>query len=616
MRLPLRACVVVIAVAAAASMARAQPSTSPRPIKRVLTIHAGAEAYPGSARLDETITRVLYAHPDIEVDYYVEFLENEEFGETADTSLRDYIRMKFRNRPLDVIIVNAAPAVQFALRHRAELFPGVPMVFIAAAPPAELLRREIPGATGMVRDQSTVETLDLALKLHPGTRRVHVVAYAPAVVGYQQRVHAPLKPITQRVTLTFANEPTLAEALAVIKQLPADSLVLYARYSPTTKGRVIFPDEMLPQFAAASPVPIYSAIETNLNKGVVGGMMRSEIGTAMRLGEMTLRILEGEKPENIPIEATRMAPIFDWRQLQRWGIDESLLPQGADVRFREPTVWELYRNYVIATVVIVIAQLLLIAGLLTQRARLREAHDTIRARETSLLSSYERIKQMAGRLIYAQEAARADIARDLHDDICQRLAHVAIGVTGLRTATGDIQDATTQQWFQELERDTRNTFDGIRRLSHELHPATLRLLGLVPALRAHCTEVTKRQDVAVHFTAGDDIGYLKPEVAVCLFRIAQEALRNGIEHGGATNLTANLERAGNTVELTVSDDGRGFDVDAVRASGGGLGLVTMEERVNLVGGSMSVVSEVGGGTTVQVRAPAAATAPERAPTLV
>jgi signal transduction histidine kinase len=615
MHLSFRACAVLIAVAATTNMARAQQS-SPRPIKRVLMIHSGAEAYPGSAKLDATITKVLHAHPAIEIDYHVEHLENEEFGESADLSLRDYIRTKFRDRPIDIVMVNTSPAVQFALRHRAELFPGVPMVFVAAAPPAELLRREIPGVTGMVRDPSQTETVDLALKLHPGTTRVHVVAYAPAVVGYHQRVQAQLMPIAQRVTLTFANEPTLAETLAVIKQLPADSLVLYARYSPTTKGRVIFPDEMLPQFAEASPVPIYSPIETNLDKGVVGGMMRGEVATAVRLGEITLRILEGEKPENIPIEATRMSPIFDWRQLRRWGIDESLLPQGADIRFRELTVWEQYRNYVIVTVVIVIAQLLLIAGLLTQRARLRDAHDTIRARETSLLSSYERIRQMAGRLIHAQEAARAEIARDLHDDICQRLAHVAIGVTSLRTATGDIQDAKTQEGFKELDRDTRNTFDGIRRLSHELHPATLRLLGLVPALRSHCGEVAKWHDVEVIFTGGDEIGRLQPEVAVCLFRIAQESLRNGIAHGGATKLTVKLERVSDTVELTVTDDGGGFDVETVRASGGGLGLVTMQERVNLVGGTMSVASEVGGGTTVRVRAPAPVTAPERAPTLV
>src|SRR5688500_9290392 len=215
----------------------------------------------------------------------------------------------------------------------------------------------------MVRDPSQIETLELALTLHPGTRRVHVVAYAPAVVGYQQRLQAQLMPLAQRVTMTFANEPTLAEALEVIRQLPADSVVLYARYSPTTKGRVIFPDEMLPQFAAASPVPIYSAIETNLGQGVVGGMMRGELATAVRLGEMALRILEGEKPENIPIEAARIAPIFDWRQIERWGIDPARLPPDAGIRFRGQTLWELHGAYILATIAVVAAQLLLIGAL-------------------------------------------------------------------------------------------------------------------------------------------------------------------------------------------------------------------------------------------------------------
>ena len=109
--------------------------------------------------------------------------------------------------------------------------------------------------------------------------------------------------------------------LAALKTLPADSLILYVRYSPVNKGRVIFPDELLPEIAEAAPVPIYSSLETNIGKGVVGGMMRSGIADAERLGEMALRILEGAAPENVPVEGARVRPIFDWRQLRRWGID-------------------------------------------------------------------------------------------------------------------------------------------------------------------------------------------------------------------------------------------------------------------------------------------------------
>jgi signal transduction histidine kinase len=298
------------------------------------------------------------------------------------------------------------------------------------------------------------------------------------------------------------------------------------------------------------------------------------------------------------------SPTFDWREVQRWGIPAAALPQGSVIHFRTPSVWETYRAYIVGTIVVVLAQAALIAALLTNRRKRKKAEETIRAREASLRASYDRIRSMAGRLINAQEAARAGIARDLHDDVCQKLAYVSIGVNSLRTAKGDIQDPETQKVFEELEKDTRNTFDGIRRLSHDLHPATLRLLGLAPALRSHCAEIAKRHAVEVKFDSGE-IGTVDTDVAVCFFRIAQESLRNGIDHGSATHLAVSLARAGDRLEMTVADDGRGFDVQAVRSNGAhGLGLVTMEERINIVGGHASIASEVGHGTTVRVEGPA------------
>ena len=122
------------------------------------------------------------------------------------------------------------------------------------------------------------------------------------------------------VTLTYSNEPSLPEMLAALKTLPADSLILYARYSPATRGRVIFPDELLPEIAEAAPVPIYSSLDTYIGKGVVGGMMRSDISLATRVGEVTLGSSKGRSRKTFPSKP-RASPIFDWRQVQRWGID-------------------------------------------------------------------------------------------------------------------------------------------------------------------------------------------------------------------------------------------------------------------------------------------------------
>ena len=163
-----------------------------------------------------------------------------------------------------------------------------------------------------------------------------------------------------------------------------------------------------------------------------------------------------------------------------------------------PTVWEAYRPYIIGTIVVVAAQLLAIAGLLVQRARRRRAEETVRAREATIRASYKRIRQLAGRLIKAQEATRADIARDLHDGVCQELAGVSIAVGQPQEVVR--LDSGRAHAAGACRRSTRDAGDvqGIRRLSHDLHPATLRLVGLATALRAHCVEVEKRHAVQVH----------------------------------------------------------------------------------------------------------------------
>jgi signal transduction histidine kinase len=331
--------------------------------------------------------------------------------------------------------------------------------------------------------------------------------------------------------------------------------------------------------------------------------MRDGRETGSRLGEIALHIAEGTRPEDIPIEKVRRMPTVDWRQIQRWRIDPALVPREATVLFRTPKIWESYPRLIAGTAIVMVVQLALIVGLLTQRARRRRAEQTIEKREDTLRSSYERIRNLAGRLINTEEATRAAIARDLHDDLCQRLVSASIAVNGLKMAKGQLHGAEVQRSLSELENDLGTVFDGIRRMSHELHSSTLRLLGLVPALKSLCKEVEKRHAVEVFFKTEGDVTQIPPDVALCLYRIAQESLRNGVVHGHAQQLAVSLSRSKDSFELTVSDDGCGFSLDAVRHAGGGLGLVSMEERAHLIGGEVHIASAPRLGTTVHVRVP-------------
>jgi signal transduction histidine kinase len=595
-----------IAFASLCPAASAQGETP----RTVLTIHWGSESAPSTGRLDAAIRGVLLARPNARVDYFAEYLETEEFpAEAASIALRDYIRRKFEGRHIDVVIAVASASLQFALQYREELFPGAPIVFLAVALPQAVIDRAVPGVTGLVNDTPFGETLDLALKLHPTTKQVFVVAQAPSVVGYDERVRSALRRFTDRVNLVYVEEQTVPALLAAVKTIPPQSLLLYTRYAPTQPVPNQYPKDVVDLIAAIAPVPIYGVSDLYIGTGVVGGMLRSTDAGGTDVGKITLQILDGRSPDSIPIGAVSTVPMFDWREVKRWGIDLSQLPPQSKVFFRTPTEWESYHRYIIGTIVIVTAQLLLITGLLTQRVRRRRAEKALRAQEASLRTSYERIRLLAGRLINAQETARASIAQDLHDDICQHLAYVSMAIDRLITSAGEIQSAESQRSLADLAREIRTTFNSIRRLSHDLHPATLRVLGLAPALKSHCTEVASRHNVEVTFTSEGDLTQVSPDVAICFFRIAQESLRNGIVHGDASRFSVSVSRSGEDLVMIVTDNGRGFDIDAVRRQGSAFGLVSMEERARVVGADVQIITGLRLGTTIRVRGPAVSTEP-------
>jgi len=234
--------------------------------------------------------------------------------------------------------------------------------------------------------------------------------------------------------------------------------------------------------------------------------------------------------------------------------------QGDVLDVTGPTAWELYRWYIVAAASLVALQSILIAALLAQRARRRRAEEAIGTNEAALRTSYERIRQLTGRLINAQEAARTRIARDLHDDVCQELAGLSIAVSALKRWRRNVQDTSTQEVLSALQRRALGLVERVRRLSHDLHPSTLRHVGLAGALEAHCIEIEQQYDAQVTFTSEGDLRHISDDAALCLFRISQEALRNATTHGNARRLSVSATRSHRYIELTVTDDGAGFDM--------------------------------------------------------
>jgi PAS domain S-box-containing protein len=208
---------------------------------------------------------------------------------------------------------------------------------------------------------------------------------------------------------------------------------------------------------------------------------------------------------------------------------------------------------------------------------------------------------MSRRLIEAQEQERARIARELHDDMGQRLALLANELELLHQSIPDLR-LEVKSCISEMQKNTTQIATDIQTLSHELHSAKLEYLGVAVAMRSLCQEFGAQQKVKAEFTSHDVPSPLPPDISLCLFRVLQEALRNAVKHSGGRHFNVELWGTSDEIHLAVSDSGMGFDRETARR-GRGLGLISMEERLKLLKGTFSIESKPKRGTTIRARVP-------------
>ena len=210
----------------------------------------------------------------------------------------------------------------------------------------------------------------------------------------------------------------------------------------------------------------------------------------------------------------------------------------------------------------------------------------------------ENLASMSRKLIESQEQERARIGRELHDDINQRLAMLAVELEQLQADPSEVQTR-----LQKLQKQTTELSSDVQALSHELHSSKLEYLGVISGMKSWCGEFGERQKMEIDFKS--DVSTKLPfDVGICLFRVLQESLHNAAKHSGVKHIDVQLQEASNEIHLTVNDLGRGFDVDTA-LQGQGLGLTSMRERVRLFNGSIAIQSKPMGGTTIHVRIPLA-----------
>ena len=356
----------------------------------MVLLYPDARLLPESLAVEQGIRSTLEPAVASGIDFYTEYLDLGLAAEDpTDQSLTRFLRRKYQGRKVDLVIPVAFPALHFFLRHRAELFPGVPAIFCAANLDAIKGLDLGSDITGVRLRSEWGATLEAALKVDPGLKQVIVITGASEIDrDLEAAAVEDLARYRHRVALTYLTGLPMAQLRDAVARLPKDSAVLFVSLLRDGGGRLFTNPEAVSLIARASNVPVYSWAETYLGHGIVGGRLASFEAQGAKAAELGLRILGGEQPRNVPIvDGEGAAYIFDVRQLRRWGIGENRLPHGSIVRYQDPSLWSLYRGYV-AGGTLALGVISLMWGLLLQRAGRRRVELSLdeRLKFESLLS--------------------------------------------------------------------------------------------------------------------------------------------------------------------------------------------------------------------------------------
>lgn len=362
-------------------------SASSKP--EIIAIYASDPGLPATEEVRRGFRSVLRTHEDSSPAIYEEYLDVARFpGRDHLERSASFFEAKYSGRSVEVVVAIGHTALEFALERRARLFPNAKVVFSVVR--AERIREtDLPPDTfGIVSEFDPVRTLELALGLQADARNVFVIT-GTSTLGrsWEKIARQKFAQFEGRLLLTFLAGLPLETVIERVSSLPPNSVIVYLSMFEDGTGRKFVPREIAGKIASAANAPTYSVYDTYVGQGIVGGYMDTFEAVGQATGTLVQQVLAGEQPGVAVHEAETHKFVVDGRQMERWGLDESRLPPGAEVRYRPPSIWDQYRNEVVAGVVLLALQFIFIIALLMER---RHRHNT----ERSLRESEERYRNV------------------------------------------------------------------------------------------------------------------------------------------------------------------------------------------------------------------------------
>jgi signal transduction histidine kinase len=538
--------------------------------------------------------------PAKQYSIYVEHLDFNRFrGPEYELGLKNFFATKYKDRPLGVIVAVGVGALQYVLRSRAELWPAVPVVFTFVNP--QLLGALPTDVTGTTFRLKLSDMVAAARAVVPNLNQIAVVGDPLNTLVPYRNMHDEIPAVTATglQILDLTGRP-MRDVRTGVANLPVRTAILYPGMYTDGEGTYLTPVEGLRRFAEVANRPIIVTAETQLGPGT-GGYIAVPSAIGQGAAVQVLRILQGERAAAIPVsEGSFVKAIFDWRQLQRWGVNESWLPPGSEVRFRELTIWQQYFWQMVAISAVVVLQALFIAALFYEGRRRRRSE----ANAHVLMAELTHMNRVvtAGQLT-------ASIAHEIRQPLAAIAAFSNAGMNWLKHKTPDID---------EVRSVLENIVKAVHRADEVIKSVTalfkkestarkeVDLNKLVQQVLTSTARSIDTNKIALETNFVDSPPPIVMADSVQLQQVIMNLINNAIEAMSSSEhwarmlrIETNIDQA-DSVVITVADSGPGFDAKAgeqlfkpfftTKSSGMGLGLPICKSIIEAHGGQLTAAS--------------------------